>query len=133
MGFIAPTLDPSGASKIAVYMLADLNNPKVITPANTTDYLVDVSPDGKFVAVTSAPSTAAGTPAAATNIAIMNLDGSNRKTLTKFTNADQSITALVWANNGIYYSISTSDNVNTTWRMDLDGSNAARGRVGASE
>jgi hypothetical protein len=56
----------------------------------------------------------------------MNLDGSNRKALTKFTDPDQTITGLIWANNGIYYSISTGANTDTTWRMDLDGSNAAQ-------
>jgi WD40-like Beta Propeller Repeat len=125
-GFIATQIDAQSASKIVVYMLSDLANPRVITPANITDSLVDISPDGKFIVVTSAPSVPAGQPAAIANIAIMNLDGSSRKVLTNFSNPDQSITALVWGNNGIYYSITSADNTNTTWRMDLDGSNQAQ-------
>ncbi len=121
--FIVRRVDKqSGTSQLVVYSLSTLNNPKVLTPANTSDFLVDVSPDGKHIAVTTAPKGRGQ----ATNIAIMNLDGSNRKALTKFTATDQSITGLVWGNDGIYYSVQSADNKVTTWRMDLDGSNAAQ-------
>lgn len=124
-GFVIIRSDQSGSSQIVVYSLADLNNPKVITPANTSDFLADLSPDGKRIAVTSMPAGSATTNQIA-NVFIMNLDGSSRKQLTKFNSTDQTITALVWGNDGIYYSITGADNKDTTWRMDLDGSNATQ-------
>jgi WD40 repeat protein len=121
--FIVRRLDKqSGTSQFVVYSLASLNNPKVLTPANTSDFLVDISPDGKHIVVSTAPKGRGQV----TNIAIMNLDGSNRKALTKFTAADQSTTGLVWGNDGIYYSVQSADNKVTTWRIDLDGSNATQ-------
>lgn len=119
-GFLATRSDPSGVSQILLYNLTDLNNPKVLTPANTIDYLVDSSPDGKFLAVTSNP---AGQTAQPPNVFIMGLDGSNRKALTKFNTVDQSITALVWGLDGIYYSLSGTSSTDTTWKMSLDGTN----------
>jgi len=124
-GFVIIRSDQSGSSQIVVYQLADLNNPKMITPGNTSDFLADLAPDGKRIAVTSMPSGSAATNQIA-NIFIMNLDGSSRKQLTKFNSADQTITALVWGNDGIYYSITGADNKDTTWRMDLDGANATQ-------
>jgi WD40 repeat protein len=122
-GFIANRTDQSGLSQIATYSLADLSKPKTLTPANTSDFLNDISPDGKFTAVTSTP---AGQANQIANIYRMNLDGSNRKQLTKFDTVDQTITALVWGSDGIYYSLSGADNAETTWRMDLDGKNATQ-------
>ncbi|MEP7286056.1 MAG: hypothetical protein ABI947_09840 [Chloroflexota bacterium] len=122
--FVTQRFNNDGTSQIVVYSMGDLNNPKVITPAKTSDFLVDGSPDSKYLVVTSLPSgQAAQQPA---QIYISNLDGSNRKALTKFTNTDQSITGLVWGNSGIYYSVTGADNQETTWRMDLDGTNAAQ-------
>jgi Tol biopolymer transport system component len=125
-GVVVTQLDANGISRVAIYNIADPNNPKVVTPPATADYLVDVSPDGKYLVVSSAQIIANSQAPQPVNVVILNLDGSNRKALTKFTNPDQSITGLVWANNGIYYSISTGANSDTTWRMDLDGSNAAQ-------
>jgi Tol biopolymer transport system component len=122
-GFIALRSDPSGLSQVAIYSLADPSKPKILTPANTSDFFVDLSPDGKRIAVTSTP---AAQTAQIANIFMMNLDGSNRKQLTKFSGIDQTITALVWGNDGIYYSLSGADNADTTWRMDLDGSNPTK-------
>ncbi len=125
-GFVVTQIDASAISRVAIYNVGDLNTAKVLTPTGTTDYLVDVSPDGKRVVVSSSPTPTAGQPPQPVNIVIMNLDGSGRKALTKFTSPDQTITGLIWGNDGIYYSISTGENSDTTWRMDLDGSNAAQ-------
>ncbi len=122
-GFVAMRTDQKGVSQVVVYSLASLSKPNVITPANTADFLIDLSPDGKWIGVTSTPT---GTTASTANIFIMNLDGSNRKQLTKFNTLDQTITALIWGNDGIYYGLSGADNKDTTWRMDLDGSNATQ-------
>ncbi len=119
-GFIALQTDPKGVSQVVVYNLTALNAPKVLTPANFADFLVDGSPDGKYLAVTSSPT---GQNNQAANIYIMNIDGTNRKTLTKFNTIDQSITALVWGLDGIYYSLSGTGSTDTTWRMGLQGEN----------
>ncbi len=122
-GFLATRTDQSGVSQVVVYTLTSLNQPKVITPANTSDFLSDLSPDGRRVVVTS---TAAGTNTQVGNIFMMNVDGSNRRQLTQFDTVDQTVTALIWGNDGIYYSLSGADNTDTTWRMDLDGKNATQ-------
>jgi Tol biopolymer transport system component len=80
--------------------------------------LADVSPDGKRIVVTVA------VPNQPTNVYMMNTDGTNRRPLTQFIDLDTSITALVWATDGIYYSIAGANNQDKTWRMDLDGANA---------
>jgi hypothetical protein len=121
-GFITVRGDPSGLSQVYVYTLSDLAHPRLITPANTSDYFIDLSPDGKWVVVTSAPAKQSNQAA---NIFTMNLDGSSRKQLTRFNTIDQTITALIWGNDGIYYSLSGAGG-DTTWRMDLDGSNATQ-------
>jgi hypothetical protein len=121
--FLVQRVDPNAGSQILLFRLDNLSAPQVLTPANTSDYLVDVSPDGKHLVVTFTPINQTPQPS---QIAIMNPDGSNRKVLTKFTNADQSITGLIWGNSGIYYSITSAENNDTTWRVDLDGSNNAQ-------
>ncbi len=95
----------------------------MIATASTSDFLSDLSPDGRRVVVTS---TAAGTNTQVGNIFMMNVDGSNRRQLTQFDTVDQTVTALIWGNDGIYYSLSGADNTDTTWRMDLDGKNATQ-------
>jgi WD40 repeat protein len=122
-GFITVRGDPSGLSQVYAYSLSDLAHPKLLTPANTSDFFVDLSPDGKRIVTTSTPAKQTNQPA---NIFIMNLDGSSRKQLTNFNAVDQTITALIWGNDGIYYSLSGADSTETTWRMDLDGSNATQ-------
>jgi WD40 repeat protein len=122
-GFLVTRSDPQGSSQVVIYSLAALNNPRILTPNNAYDFLVDASPDGKFIAVTSMPTGQANQPA---NIYIMQLDGTSRKKLTSFNTVDQTITALVWGSDGIYYSVTTADNTDATWRMDLDGANATQ-------
>ncbi|HLY26593.1 MAG TPA: hypothetical protein VKQ72_09655 [Aggregatilineales bacterium] len=128
-GFIAMQIDTTGTSKVAVYTLADLAHPRNVTPANTSDLLADGSPDGKFLVVSSALPAVKGQLPPPANIAIMNLDGSARRNLTQFTSPDQTITSLIWGNDGIYYSLSgiaasgNNPKVDTTYRMGLDGSN----------
>lgn len=126
-GFLAQRGDiASGVNQLVYYSLDALNAPKVLTPANTLDYLADFSPDGKRIVVTSA---LAGKNAQVANLYIMNLDGSSRRAISDFKASDQAITALVWGTDGIYYSLSgpTGD---TTWRVDLDGKNARQVAVG---
>jgi hypothetical protein len=125
-GFLVLRADQTAAAGSAVYLyrLNDLNNPQRLTPADISDMLVDISPDGKHIAVTSAPGGQAA------NIFMMNLDGSNRRQLTKFTDVDQTITALVWGTDGIYYGLSSANNQETIWRMDLDGTNAVQVATG---
>ena len=121
--FLVQRADQSGISQILAFNLDNLNNPKVLTPKGFADYLVDVSPDGKRLVVSS--SQTGGAPGSAvTQIYMLNPDGSNRKVLTQFKAADQAITGLVWALDGIYYSITAADNSDSTWRIDLDGANA---------
>jgi hypothetical protein len=122
--FIAQRFDQKGSNQVLIFSLADLNNPRVVTPANTADYLVDASPDSKFLVVTSAQLNNQGQQP--TQIYMMNLDGSNRKALTQFASADQTLTGLVWASDGIYYSVTNADGKDTTWRMDLNGANATQ-------
>jgi Tol biopolymer transport system component len=57
---------------------------------------------------------------------MMNLDGTSRRKLTAFTDIEQTITALVWGTDGIYYGLSSANNQETIWRMDLDGTNAVQ-------
>jgi len=57
------------------------------------------------------------------------LTGGNRIALTTFKGSDQAITALVWATDGIYYSLSGTGG-DTTWRIDLDGKNAHQVAIG---
>jgi Tol biopolymer transport system component len=121
-GFLATAVDPqSGASALVLYRLNALASPQTITPPATTDVWSDISPDGKFLAVVSA---AAGTAQSSYNIFIMGVDGSNRRQLTQFNDPQQSITALVWGNDGIYYSVFNGEDFDAVWRMDLDGKNA---------
>ncbi len=122
-GFVTVRGDPSGLSQVYTYSLSDLAHPRLITPSNTSDFFVDLSPDGKRIVTTSTAAKQTNQPA---NIFIMNLDGSSRKQLTKLDTVDQTITALIWGNDGIYYSLSGADNTEATWRMDLDGSNATQ-------
>jgi Tol biopolymer transport system component len=121
-GFLVLRADQTSAAGSAVYLyrLNNLNNPQRLTPAGISDMLVDVSPDGKRIAVTSAPSGQAA------NVFMMNLDGTNRRKLTAFTDIEQTITALVWGTDGIYYGLSSANNQETIWRMDLDGTNAVQ-------
>ncbi len=122
-GFLVTRTDPSGLGQVVVYTLPDLSKPKVVTPAKTSDFLPDLSQDGKRMVVTSTP---AGQNNQSANIYMMNLDGSSRKPLTQFNTVDQTITALIWGADGIYYSLSGADRTDTTWRMDLDGKNATQ-------
>jgi sugar lactone lactonase YvrE len=122
-GFISTRTDQSGVSQVTVYNLPDLTKPKVVTPTKTSDFLVDLSPDGKRMVITSTP---AGQNTQVANIWMMNVDGSSRKQMTQFNTVDQTITALIWGNDGIYYSLSGADNKESTWRMDLDGKNATQ-------
>lgn len=124
-GFLVIRLDTNGISQIFLYNRADLTKPKSLTPDGVQDTLIDTSPDGKKLVVSSAPTSQKAQPS---NIYIMDKDGSNRKQLTQFTNkdVDQSITGLVWGNDGIYYSLTAADNTDSTWRMDLDGTNAKK-------
>ena len=115
----AQAADQSGVFR---YNLNALNNPQRLTPPNTTDLLMDISADGRWVAVTSTGDT----PNNPANIYMMALDGSNRRRLTDFADPEQSITGLVWAADGIYYSLSSADGLGTVWRMDLDGRNATQ-------
>lgn len=122
-GFLVLKGDPNtGSQSLLLYTLAALTQPKTLTPAKTSDFLVDLAPDGKRLIVTSTPAGQTNTSA---NIFMMNLDGSNRKQLTKFTTVDQSVTGLAWAADGIYYSLYGKD-IDSTWRMDLDGSNVTQ-------
>ncbi len=132
-GFVATQVDSTtGASKVAVYSLANLAQPQIVTPSGTSDLLVDVSPDGKFLVVSSAPPLVKGQIPTPPNIAIMNVSGANRHTLMQLSNSDQSVTSLIWGNDGIYYSLSSTGGasttpsgpkVDTTYRMGLDGKN----------
>lgn len=112
-----------GVSQIAVYSMAQLQQPVIITPANTSDFLVATSPDGRRLVLSSSPTTGAEKVA---QIVMVNPDGSSRRTLTQFTAGEQSITGLVWAVDGIYYSLTSADNKATTWRMNLDGTAATQ-------
>ena len=115
-------------SQLIYYSIDTLNAPKTLTPANTNDYLVAASPDGKRLVVTA--SSTAANAAQIANLYIMDSDGGNRKALTAFKAADQSVTALVWGAAGIYYSLSGANGDATTWRVNLDGSNAQQIAVG---
>ena len=120
-GFLATAVDPqSGASALVIYRLNALSSPQTLTPTATTDVWSDISPDGKFIVVVSA---AASTAQSSYNIFLMGLDGSNRRQLTQFNDSQQSITALVWGNDGIYYSVFNGEGLDAVWRMDLDGKN----------
>ena len=122
-GFLVLKGDPNtGSQSLLLYTLTTLTQPKILTPAKTSDFFVDLSPDGKRLIVTSTPAGQTNTSA---NIYMMNLDGTGRKQLTKFTTVDQTITGLVWAADGIYYSLYGKD-VDSTWRMDLDGTNVSK-------
>ncbi|MBX3083867.1 MAG: hypothetical protein KF716_19690 [Anaerolineae bacterium] len=121
-GFLTSASDPqTGASALVVYRLNALSTPQTITPVAVTDVWSDISPDGKFIVVVSA---ASGSAQSVYNIFMMGLDGSNRRQLTQFSDPQQSITALVWGNDGIYYSVFSGEGLDTVWRMDLDGKNA---------
>lgn len=118
-GFIALRGDPAtGRNAVYVYSLGSLLAPKTLTPANASDLLIDTSPDGKWLVVSSS----AGEDSAA-NIFIMGVDGASRRQITQFTDVEQNVTALEWGTDGIYYSLTGVDNQDTTWRMDLDGKN----------
>jgi hypothetical protein len=124
-GYVIAQHDKGGHGSIVVHSLANINTPTSITPTNASDLLLDLSTDGRLAAVTSVPTDQKG---AIAQIYIMKLDGTSRKALTKFAQIDTSITALVWGNDGIYYSLHTTDKTapDTIWRMDLDGANATQ-------
>jgi hypothetical protein len=121
-GFLVVQPDQNGRQIVQVHRLNALNAPVPITPADASDRLLDLSPDGRRIIVAA---DAVSGEAPVTNLAIMNLDGSNRKVITQFTDAQQSITQLFWGNDGIYYS-TFIDNADATWRVDLDGRNATQ-------
>jgi len=115
-GFIA--LQTNAASKqrgVYLYKLNALGAPVRLSPVDQEDLIVSLSRDGKFIAVTSN-----GT-GQITNIYTMNLETKNRRQITQFTDKDQTITQLVWGNDGIYFSL-TNANQTSTWRMGPDGS-----------
>lgn len=124
-GFLVLRADPAtGASAVYVYRLSNIATPERLSPADGSDMLVDVSPDGKWIAVTS---TIPGQTAQPTNVHVMSVNGGSRRALTKFTDVEQTITALIWSTDGIYYSLSNAvGNQDSTWRMDLDGTNASQ-------
>ncbi len=126
-GFFAQKGDiASGTSGFVYFGIAAPTTPKALTPAKTLDFLIDVSPDNKQIVVSS---SATGTGAAAVNLYTMNFDGSNRAAITTLKITDQSITALVWGADGIYYSLSGKSD-STTWRIGADGKNAQQIAVG---
>ncbi len=109
----------ANTSQIVYYILTALANPTVLTPANTLDLLADPSPDGKRLVVSSSPG---GKSAPVFNLYVVSLSGNSRKAITAFKGSDQTITAVVWGVDGIYYSLSDVKG-DTTWRVDLDGQN----------
>jgi Tol biopolymer transport system component len=109
----------TGTNAVYRYDLNALTSPRRLTPDGISDLMADLSADGAWVAVSSTGDT----PNGVANVFIMEVDGSNRRQLTRFADPDQSITALLWESDGIYYSLTAADNTSTTWRMDLDGQN----------
>lgn len=112
----------TGTNAVYRYDLNALTNPRRLTPEGISDLMADLSADGAWVAVTSTGDT----PNGVANVFIMGIDGSSRRQLTRYADPDQSITALLWEADGIYYSLTAADNTTTTWRMDLDGQNAGQ-------
>jgi Tol biopolymer transport system component len=126
-GFLAQ----DGQARIVVYRLNALQTPIVLTPDGQTDLYPTLSPDGKFVAVASIPARPAADQPPTNNVFLMNLDGANRRQITQFTDAQQSLTGLIWGSDGIYYSLFTGESLDTVFRMDLDGKNSAQVAQGA--
>jgi WD40 repeat protein len=112
----------TGTNAVHRYDLNALTSPRRLTPDNTSDLMADLSADGAWVAVTSTGDSQNGVA----NVFMMGVDGSSRRQLTRYNDPDQTITALLWEADGIYYSLTAADNTSTTWRMDLDGQNAGQ-------
>lgn len=126
-GFIAQ----DSQARIVVYRLNALQTPVVLTPDGQTDLYPTLSPDGKFIAVASIAARPAADQPPTNNVFLMNLDGTSRRQITEFTDAQQSLTGLIWGSDGIYYSLFTGDSLDTVFRMDLDGKNPAQVAQGA--
>ncbi|HRE46419.1 MAG TPA: hypothetical protein PLD47_01730 [Aggregatilineales bacterium] len=124
-GFVTLKFDDTGASGVYLYKLNDTGSPKRLTPTTDSDFLVDVSPDGKFIATTSV-----GTSGNVVNVYRMGIDGGGRTQLTSFEDPQQTITGLVWGVDGVYYSLTGGDGEDTIWRVDLDGRNPTQVATG---
>jgi Tol biopolymer transport system component len=132
VGFVA--YDPADlASSRLVSFRLDGSGRAELTPAGFADLLIDASPDGRRLVVTSAP---VDDEAAVVNIYSMDMDGTNRRQLTQFAEGEQTVIALVWSFDGIYYSLSGTgeEALDITYRMSLDGTEVtevAQGRLEA--
>lgn len=127
-GFLTLTGDMEGGAAVNVFKLDGSTQLTRITPQGESDTLVALSPDGRYVVTTSK-----GASGDAVNLYRMKLDGTGREAISKFTQSeqDQTITGLVWGLDGIYYSLTASaDQSESTFRVDLDGANAASVAVG---
>ncbi len=119
-GFIALQSDAKSKLRgVYLYKLNALGAPTRLTPDSTEDLLVSLSRDGKFIAVTST----VGKQIA--NVYTMNLETKNRRQITQFTDPDQTLTQLIWGNDGIYFSL-TNTTQTSTWRMGPDGSSQTK-------
>jgi len=126
-GFLTEQVNATAnTSQIKYYTLAALTTPVILTPASTLDLLSDISPDGKRIVVSTSPGRKSQS---AFNLAIESITAGDRKALTTFKSSDQAITGLVWATDGIYYSLSGATG-DTTWHIDLDGQNAHQVALG---
>jgi WD40 repeat protein len=119
-GYLTLRFDEKG-STLWLYRLNALNAPTQITPQGSSDQYVTLSPDGKWIAV-----TASADPRQPANIYRVSIESGSRTQISQFAAVDQTITALVWGNDGIYYSFVGADGQETTWRVDLDGKNAVQ-------
>ncbi len=123
-GFLTLRIDPkTGNNGVVLYRLNALAQPARLTPSEVADFLVSTSPDGRRLIVSS---SVEGIPA----LFMMNTDGTGRRQIATFNTPNTVITGLVWGNDGLYYSLAGTGNLDTVWRADLDGKNAAQIGIG---
>jgi hypothetical protein len=120
--------DGTAPQVVQVWRLNALNAPQTVTPSGYSDRLLDLSPDGKRIVVSS---DTVGVALTATNLFIMNLDGSSRRPITTYTDSQQTIGAVIWGADGIYFTLYGADNAQVTNRVDLDGNNLKKAAEGS--
>lgn len=128
-GFVTIQQGDGNAPQVAqVWRLNALNAPQTVTPSGYSDRLLDLSPDGKRIVVSS---DTVGVALTATNLFMMSLDGSDRRPITTYTDPQQTIGAVVWGADGIYFTLYGADNAQVTNRVDLDGNNLKKAADGS--